>query len=285
MPLDPTSVLLMQQAASRQNYADRAGLLASPLAASQIISFGAPVTSNVSLPQQNMSDFSGGVLGLYMAAGQYNTHLSENIYMAPQSQTSKCSSPVANTPPGQCSSQSSSTTGTDPEVAISSDKAQELKNTYGPKHPNLSNLFFNKVVDMAARLGIEPEHLMRAMNRESGLDPTAVNSIGAGGLIGFLKSTAKILGTTVDDLRKMTAAEQLDYVEKFYKMVGVRPGDSANVIHARAFLPGRIGSNPTNDTVLCRAGETDKNGKLLQYYEQNAPLDANKDGVITIAEL
>jgi hypothetical protein len=47
--------------------------------------------------------------------------------------------------------------------------------------------------------------------------PSITNNIGATGLIQFLKSTAVSLGTTTDELRKMTFKQQLVYVDKYLK--------------------------------------------------------------------
>lgn len=67
--------------------------------------------------------------------------------------------------------------------------------------------FKEKVVDIADKLEMNPDDLMGIMAFESWLDPSTVNSIGATGLIQFLPSTAKELGTTTDELVKMSAIE------------------------------------------------------------------------------
>jgi hypothetical protein len=50
----------------------------------------------------------------------------------------------------------------------------------------------------------------------------------------------------------MTAVEQLDYVYKFYKMVGVRPGDDRGTIYMLTFMPAYAKS--PDDTVLGQQG-------------------------------
>lgn len=276
-PADFTTALLAQQARSRQSYADRTGLLASPLAASQLISFGVPV-SNAGISPKDAASFSENMLGLLMNTGQYDAHLSENIYIPPPPRTSQPSaaSTARSAEQSTGTRQDSSSYRTDPEVAISSPEAQGLKDRYGKNRPHLSNLFYNRVIEMAQRLGVDANDLMIVMARESGLKPWAVNPLGgATGLVQFMPFTARGLGTTTEQLKNMTAAEQLEYVEKCFKRVGVRSGDSASKIHARIFLPARA-DNP--DGVLCRKGEGNN------FYEHNVGLDRNKDGVITVDE-
>ncbi|MBD2694434.1 phage tail tape measure protein [Anabaena catenula] len=75
------------------------------------------------------------------------------------------------------------------------------------------------VIAMAKRLGMNPEDLLRVMLLETGgtLSPKAHGN-GAVGLIGFTKDNQKELGVTLGQLAKMTAEEQLPYVEKYLKI-------------------------------------------------------------------
>ena len=75
------------------------------------------------------------------------------------------------------------------------------------------------VIEMAKRLGMNPEDLLRVMLLETGgtLSPKPHGN-GAVGLIGFTKDNQKELGATLDQLGKMTAEEQLPYVEKYLKI-------------------------------------------------------------------
>lgn len=82
--------------------------------------------------------------------------------------------------------------------------------------------FANKVRNISDILGLPANDvganwLMAVMNSESGLNPAAQNNIGATGLIQFLPSTAKELGTSIDELKNMSALDQLDYVSKYFK--------------------------------------------------------------------
>lgn len=79
--------------------------------------------------------------------------------------------------------------------------------------------FHKAVVEMCARLGIQPQWLKEVMDKESGISATARNpySTKATGLIQFTKDTAPRLGTTIYSLRRMSGLQQLKYVEKFLR--------------------------------------------------------------------
>ncbi|MGC8160121.1 transglycosylase SLT domain-containing protein, partial [Salmonella enterica] len=65
--------------------------------------------------------------------------------------------------------------------------------------------FTDKVKTISTELGINHNWLMFVMWFESKLNPQAVNPIsGATGLIQFMPSTARSLGTTTDVLRRMS---------------------------------------------------------------------------------
>ena len=79
--------------------------------------------------------------------------------------------------------------------------------------------FVNKVKDISAKLGIDPNWLMAIMYWESArtFSPSIQNpSAGATGLIQFMPSTARGLGTSTNELKQMSAVEQLDWVYKYY---------------------------------------------------------------------
>lgn len=71
--------------------------------------------------------------------------------------------------------------------------------------------------NIGAKYGIPFEWLVNLIKHESAstFNPSITNNIGATGLIQFLSSTALDLGTTTDELRKMTFQQQLVYVDKY----------------------------------------------------------------------
>lgn len=73
------------------------------------------------------------------------------------------------------------------------------------------------LMSITNKYGLVFEHAINLINFESGrtFNPAIKNSIGATGIIQFMPSTAKGLGTTTDALSKMTFQQQLVYVDKY----------------------------------------------------------------------
>lgn len=141
--------------------------------------------------------------------------------------------------------------------------------------------FDKKLQKVADALGIDKSALIQVMKRESRMDPKAINpKSGASGLIQFMPKTAENLGTSIDAIRKMSAVEQLDYVYKYYKMVGVKPGMNAEDLYVATFMPAALGK-PDN-TVLGQSGAGGFSGAV---YAQNAGIDRAKKGTITVADI
>ncbi len=142
----------------------------------------------------------------------------------------------------------------------------------------LDKAFLDKVKQIASRINCDYKDLLGVMHSESGINPQAVNrSSNATGLIQFMPSTAKSLGTTTEALKNMSAVQQLDYVEKFFQraikargMQGKRL--TAGDLYTLVFMPAKVHSE-----VICQAGSKE--------YNANKGLDTNKDGVITKTEL
>jgi hypothetical protein len=141
---------------------------------------------------------------------------------------------------------------------------------------------FNKKLEkIASALGVNSKDLIAIMKMESGVNPAAVNSMsGATGLIQFMPKTAANLGTSTDALKNMSAVEQLDYVYKYFKMVGVKPGMELGDLYMAVFMPKYVGAD--DSTVLGQNGAAGFSGKV---YAQNKGLDKNKDGTITVADV
>ncbi|WP_299251655.1 PAAR-like protein [uncultured Cytophaga sp.] len=82
-----------------------------------------------------------------------------------------------------------------------------------------------KVVDVCANLWGESKKLEMAnqllsiihLESASTFNPSCDNGSGYSGLIQFSDTTAKSIGTTRSDLKKMTFIQQMDYVEKYLK--------------------------------------------------------------------
>jgi tape measure domain-containing protein len=80
--------------------------------------------------------------------------------------------------------------------------------------------FERRLNQVASYLGIEPEWLLNTMAVETigTFSPKIENGKGYTGLIQFGPDARKSLGVSNDQLKKMTATEQLDYVQQYYEM-------------------------------------------------------------------
>lgn len=135
-----------------------------------------------------------------------------------------------------------------------------------------------KIQSISKKLEISPDFLMACMAFETGesFSPSIKNAAGSGatGLIQFMPSTAKSLGTSTEDLAKMSAVSQLDYVEKYFKPYKGRLKTLEDVYLAILY-PAAIGK-PVDEALF---------NKGKKVYEQNSGFDKNKDGIITPAEI
>ena len=133
--------------------------------------------------------------------------------------------------------------------------------------------------EIAADLGCTANDLMTCMAWESGRSfrPDVKNMAGSGatGLIQFMPATAEGLGTTVEALGRMTALEQLEWVDKYFKPHRGKLKSLADLYMA-ILWPVAVGK-PADHVLWHKATRP-------TTYRQNAGLDTNKDGQITKAE-
>lgn len=137
----------------------------------------------------------------------------------------------------------------------------------------VSQEFRAKVREIARRQNIEANWLMAVMAFETGNSflPYEKNSTsGATGLIQFLPSTAKSLGTTTTKLARMTAVEQLDWVEKYFAQYQGQIHNLGDTYMA-VFAP--VGLGKPDSFVLYTSPSA--------AYNQNAGLDKQRKGYIT----
>lgn len=142
-----------------------------------------------------------------------------------------------------------------------------------------SGSFRSALAEMALSLGLDPSYIAAVMAIETGrtFSPSIQNPYtGAVGLIQFMPATAAAMGTSIAELKGMSAVRQLDYVRDFFRPhVGrIRPNVPGDYYLA-VFYPAYIGRDPS--TVIFAAGDTG--------YAQNAGLDRNGDGLITVGDV
>lgn len=136
--------------------------------------------------------------------------------------------------------------------------------------------FRAKVREIADRLGFDPNWIMSVIAFETGRSflPSTRNKLsGATGLIQFIPSTARGLGTTTQALANMTAVEQLEYVYKHFQPKASQIRNMADC-YMQVLCPAAVGK--PDDYVLWTSGSIE--------YTQNRGLDTNHDGTITKGE-
>jgi hypothetical protein len=136
--------------------------------------------------------------------------------------------------------------------------------------------FKTKVLAISSDLGCDPSHLMSAMAFETGerFTPDVRNKAsGATGLIQFMPTTAKSLGTTTAALAQMSAVDQLDFVKAYLKPFKGKMTTLSDV-YMTILFPAAVGKPEAH--VLFKSP--------TKAYEQNKGLDANKDGQVTKGE-
>jgi hypothetical protein len=141
------------------------------------------------------------------------------------------------------------------------------------------NDFVKKVREVSTRLDIDPNWLMAIMYFESAksFSPSIQNSIGATGLIQFMPSTARGLGTSTTALKNMSAVDQLDYVEKYLRVYKGKIKSYVDTYFA-VFFPLAIGK--PDEWVLQGGGLT-----AQQVYDSNPAFRKVKDGKLRVWEV
>ena len=100
----------------------------------------------------------------------------------------------------------------------------------------------------------------------------------ATGLIQFMPDTAIALGTTVEELKKLSPTEQLDYVYKYFKPYTNKIYDFSH-LYSINFYPYMLDKG-SEYVIGSEKGE--KYTKLVA--KQNKGIDLNKDNKITSSE-
>lgn len=137
--------------------------------------------------------------------------------------------------------------------------------------------FETKVTQISSRLGIMPGWLMTVMYAESRLNHQAQNTnSSAAGLIQFLSKTLTSLGTSTGQILSMTNVQQLDYVEKYFVMQGLK-GKMKSVydVYLGVFSPKFVGHSDI--AVIARSGS--------DVYNVNKNMDIDKDGILTVKDV
>jgi len=113
------------------------------------------------------------------------------------------------------------------------------------------------IVSLGNDLGVDPMFVADLIYFESKFDPAAKNLAGSGatGLIQFMPPRAKALGTTTEELAKMTAKEQMKYVKKYFSADNLGAGNLKKLrdnptrqnLNMAVFYPKGIGQDPSTE--------------------------------------
>lgn len=138
--------------------------------------------------------------------------------------------------------------------------------------------FIAKLQSISNKLGVDAEWLMIVMMHESNLDPQARNNgTQATGLIQFIPSTAKGLGTSVGSLYNMSSVEQLNYVYLYLKPKAGKYQDVGD-LYMYILFPAAVGK--ADDYILQTSSLS-----AATVARSNPLFDANKDQKITVGEV
>lgn len=145
--------------------------------------------------------------------------------------------------------------------------------------------FITKVRTVATNLKINPNWLMIIMYFESArtFSPSKFSATkNYVGLIQFGHIAAKDLGTTVSKLSKMSAVQQLDYVEKYYKMwfryLKISLPRSFVDFYLITLFPSKV--NKGHDAVI-----ESKSIPGKAFAKANKAFKPNANGLITVGEV
>jgi len=137
--------------------------------------------------------------------------------------------------------------------------------------------FADLIVGLGNKLKVDPMYLARTMNAETGgtFSPSKRNTAGSGatGLIQFTKETARNLGTTTQALSKMSAREQMSFVERYFSSIGagnlarLRNG-SQHDVNMAIFYPRAIGKG-FNFNIAEDIRRTQSRGAANRFMRQN----------------
>jgi Transglycosylase SLT domain len=142
--------------------------------------------------------------------------------------------------------------------------------------------FWTELQAIAKRLDTEPAWLLNVMACESLFNPKARNGLPgqtAAGLLQFIESTARDMGTTTQAIRRMSPVEQLRLVEKYLTPFRGRLNSLADVY--LAVFRGFIIEGGDARVVA----PLDNSNKELRIYSLNRWLDFDGDGKISKGEL
>ena len=136
---------------------------------------------------------------------------------------------------------------------------------------------FEETLELAAvENDLDPEAMRAIIGPESGGQGNAVNAqSGATGIIQFMPSVARSLGTSVEELRQMTPAQQVPYAVQYFKSKGITADSPADDYALAVAAPAFIGQ--PDETVVYKKGSA--------AWQQNPAWRPSGGGDITVGDI
>lgn len=158
------------------------------------------------------------------------------------------------------------------------------------------NAFRAALIEHAAAANLNPDYLAAVMALESAFNPQALNphTRSHGGLIQFARkywepiaARAGRPGVTWDDMMGYSAIGQLPFVIAYYQGTRLRGGsaDTPTDYYMATFMPAFVGKPAAFELGRRDSSEVIAGLAKGKIYEQNAGLDTNKDGSITVGDV
>lgn len=165
----------------------------------------------------------------------------------------------------------------------------------------LDSNFYQKLLQLSAKVGMKPEDILNVMAVESGLDPAAHNPNGnASGLVQVMPKFLSGLGFkgTPEEFRSTPASVQLDVVERLIQnMMKINGGPltSASQYYVGNFLPVALKLDGVRknrpETIIVSKNPLEPHlpnvsvEKEKTFYNANHSLDFDRDGNITYGDI
>lgn len=156
------------------------------------------------------------------------------------------------------------------------------------------NAFRSSLFSRATESDLNPDYIAAVMALESGFDPNVQNKGGAPalGLIQFWRDYFPQIAARAgrpdvqwDALRSMSAVDQVPFVIAYYQGTRVSRESSPTDYYMATFMPAFVGKPPSFE--LGRRDSTEQIAGLskAKVYAQNAGLDSDRDGSITVGDV
>jgi hypothetical protein len=148
---------------------------------------------------------------------------------------------------------------------------------------DLTDRFFASLRTMCAELGCHPARMLAVMNSESDVRASALHPSGvAAGINQLTTQTLPGVGWSQGPaaFAALTAEQQLPFVRRFFLPHRAAGLDSVGRLYQVNFMPATVQADQGPETVLAARG-----GVNAAAYQENAILDADHDGKITIGDL